>query len=137
LTDRRFKRGRSANDKNIETRKDNMAKTTGKTTLLIWEEVPENTKLYLIPNEIVEKYKEHLDQAHGHMINEEGWDENPGLKVLSAALMGDDEGEVDEGFEEFRGVFTEYLAHDTSAGEPIKPLTDVNVTAIYFSGFMM
>ena len=95
--------------------------------LLIWEEVPEETKLYLIPNEVAEKYESFLKDAHNNLINTVGWEEHPGLFFLNTAL-GD---EVPEpGYEEHLGVLRQYKV-DTA-----DPLTE-NITKVYLSGFIL
>lgn len=54
--------------------------------LLIWEEVPENTKAYVLEPEDVNLI-ELAKAAHGHFINESGDDPNEAVNKLSEALL--------------------------------------------------
>ena len=58
-------------------------------TLLIWEEVPETTKVVLIPNETLDEGdRAVLRTAHGHLINSVGLtpEQNRALDCLNNAL---------------------------------------------------
>jgi hypothetical protein len=96
--------------------------------LLVWEEVPEETKLYLIPGEVAEKYEGFLKDAHGNYINTVGWEDHHGLFFLNTALG---EEVPEKGYEEYLGVLRDYKV-DSSA-----PLTDANITTVYVSGFIL
>lgn len=96
--------------------------------LLIWEEVPENTKLYLIPSDVASKYESYLKSAHGHFINASDWEEYEGLFFLNTALG---EEAPEEGFEDCLGIFRQY---EVSTDQPI---TGETITAVYFSGFLL
>lgn len=100
-------------------------------TLLIWEEVPETTKLYLIPNQVVDEYRPHFEDAHNHMINQVGWENNDGLRFLNTALSEAPDGEPEKGFEQYLGIFAKYKVSLD------KPLTKQNITAVYHSGFLL
>lgn len=49
-------------------------------TLLLWHEFPENVHLYLLPNEVADKYRETLEQAQGKYANTRG--ENSATSTL-------------------------------------------------------
>lgn len=98
--------------------------------LLIWEEVPEDTKLYVIPNDVAEKYRHYLTEAHGNMINHTGWENNKGLLFLNTALADQGDGVAEKGFEEYLGIFARYKVSLES------PLKNQNITTVYHSGFL-
>lgn len=98
-------------------------------TLLIWEEVPETIKLYVIPNDVAEQYLTHLEQAHQKYINTEGWDSNTGLLFLNTALIEDDT-PAEVGFEQYAGVLNQYKVNSD------KPL-QANISRVFVSGFML
>jgi hypothetical protein len=100
-------------------------------TLLIWEEVPETTKLYVIPNQVADEYRPHFDDAHNHMINQQGWENNNGLLFLNTALSDAPDGIAEKGFEQYLGIFAKYKVSIDS------PLKDQNITAVYHSGFLL
>jgi hypothetical protein len=95
-------------------------------TLLIWEEVPDTTKLYVIPNEVADKYRSFLEQAQNKLINND--EMNPGLAFVNTAL-GEEVSE--EGFEEHLGIFRQYEVKLDN------PLVDQNITTVYHSGFYL
>ena len=102
-------------------------------TLLIWEEVPDATKLYVIPNNVAEPRRELLDQAHGHLINDSNWDSNPGLLFLSSALM-------DASEDSAPGEFQPYLVSSTEASRltpGMTPIKGAHITHVVFSGFLL
>ena len=56
-------------------------------TLIIWESVPENIEVVIVPNEVLTDEQHQLIlQAHGNFINGEGWENNDGLEFLNIAL---------------------------------------------------
>jgi len=95
-------------------------------TLLIWEEVPETTKLYLIPNEVADQFSAYLKEAHNKFVNSDTY--NDGLKFLNTALG---EEAPEEGFEEHLGVLRGYKCDEK------QPLLDKTITAVYLSGFIL
>jgi len=103
-------------------------------TLLIWEMVPEYHELYLIPNDVADKYRDFLNQAHNHFINSDKM--NDGMNFLNAALS---ETASDNGLEEpwiqYTGVFTKFK-QDTK--HPIHLMNaDALITSVYLSGFIL
>lgn len=58
-------------------------------TLLLWEEIPETTKFYLIPNSLVEKYLPTLRAVAGKHINAIG-DDIPELQQMNIWIYGED-----------------------------------------------
>jgi len=100
-------------------------------TLLIWEQVPESTDLYLIPNDkLSEEQFEYLHQAQNRFINSDGM--NDGMKFLSTALSHDC---AEEGFEKYRGCLREYKWEDNS--EPITDRPEISITNVFLSGFVL
>ncbi len=97
-------------------------------TLLIWEEIPEETKFYLIPNEVAAEHEAFLKNAHHHFINEVDWNKRPGLLFLNTAL-GEEMPEA--GYEKYLGIFRKYETPHN------KPLTGQNITTVYLSGFFL
>lgn len=95
-------------------------------TLLVWETIPEETDFYLIPNEVADKYRSYLEQAHHKFINAQ--EMNEGMAFLNTAL-GDEMAE--EGFCHELGTFREYKV------DHHKPILDKNITAVYLSGFVL
>lgn len=95
-------------------------------TLLIWQTIPENSDFYLIPNEVADKYKHFLKEAHNLFINSD--DMNDGMRFLNSAL-GEDVPE--EGFEDSLGIFCQYKV-DIKA-----PILDSHITTVYLSGFVL
>lgn len=99
--------------------------------LLVWEEVPEDHKMYVIPCEVADKFISYLEKAHKNFVNTVGWEENEGLKFLNTALA-DYEGSVAEpGFEEHLGIFAQYK-HTLDT-----PITGKVIEAVYLSGFLL
>jgi hypothetical protein len=96
--------------------------------LLIWQLVPEEVKLYMIPSHIGEEYTSYLEQAHGKLIN--GNEMNPGLQFLNTALS-EEKGFAEAGFEKYEGIFVEYEA-DTK-----EPISHNRITRVYLSGFIL
>jgi hypothetical protein len=95
-------------------------------TLLIWEKVPEDTEMYLIPNEVFDLYEGYMKEAQNHFINSDNM--NEGMAFLNTAL-GEEEAEA--GMCEYLGIFRQYKV---SVKEP---LLDKNITAVYLSGFVL
>lgn len=100
-------------------------------TLLIWEEIPEETKLYVIPNEVADKFKHYLAKAQGNFINGRDWETNEGLKFLNTALSEEDDSVPEPGFEEHKGIFAQYKTRIHT------PLTEQHITAVYHTGFLL
>lgn len=98
-------------------------------TLLIWNENPEEIKLYLIPDHLAREYREFLTEAHDRMINGD-LEMNDGLRFLNAALCNEDVQE--KRFEQYRGVLMQYEYKYTA-----NPITGTNITAVYQSGMML
>lgn len=100
--------------------------------LLIWEEIPEETKLYLIPSDMAIKYKGFLESAHGNYINTVDWENHPGLMFLNAALSeeGSSEG-IEEPYVEYLGVLAKYKV------DVKHPLYKQTITEVYLAGFIL
>ena len=97
-------------------------------TLLVWEEVPEDTKMYLIPNEVANKYRHWFEEAHGRYINRD--ENNDGMDFLNYALSKD---KWAEGYpmEEHAGVLADYQVKMGS------PIVDTHITSVYHSDFCL
>ena len=99
--------------------------------LLIWEEVPESTKLYVIPEKEAAEYSLYLEMAHNKIIN---CDEmNDGLTFLLVALAENEEscGKVEEKFKPFIGCLRGFLVDGKY------PLSGMFIQTVYRSGFML
>jgi len=60
-------------------------------TLIIWNEIPEKVRLFLIPSKDIDReFLAHLESANYHFINESGWIKNKSLTFLFNYLF--DEG---------------------------------------------
>ena len=94
-----------------------------KHVLLIWNEIPEGNKFYLIPEEITPEQFVSLNEANDKFINCTG-DDVPGLDFLNTALE------------------QAYLDDDAKEGEWSKykvelPLKDLYISQVFHSGFML
>jgi len=102
-------------------------------TLLVWEEIPEDRRFYLIPNEIVSKYQEFFDAAHNKYINCD--EDNEGMRFLNNALSAEktdaEEGWDDGDFNQYRGVLREYQVPTE------QPVRGEVITDVYLSGFAL
>ena|SRR5271165_1990528 len=100
-------------------------------TLLIWQLLPEETVLYLIPNDkLSEEQFEYLEQAQNKMLNASHM--NDGLRFLNTALCED---YAEKGFEKYRGCLREYKWEDNS--EAITDRPDISITNVFLSGFVL
>ncbi len=121
-----------------------------KFTLLVWEEIPENTSTYLIPNTELEidNRLELLKKAHNTFVNASP--DNDGLRFLNAALCPeehvDDDTYFDDGFtnhnggerikrceptpREWRCVFAKYKQNPDE-------VIEADITRVIISGFIM
>lgn len=97
-------------------------------TLIIWEEIPEQTKLFIIPNEVADKYRHFLDQAHNTYININ--EMNDGLCFLNYAVNKNNDNEEEED-NKHKNLFLQYqINYDM-------PLINQNITYVYHSGFVL
>lgn len=99
-----------------------------KHVLLVWEEIPEATKLYLIPEEEAKPYFKYLLEAHDKYINSD--DMNEGMQFLNSALASNHE-DVEKGYEKFATIWAKYRYDEK------RPLRDTHITAVFVSGFML
>jgi hypothetical protein len=102
-------------------------------TLLIWESVPENTTLYLIPDdEITRDQRMHLREADGKLTNcDDGCD---GLDFLNAALSPKPEYCADESPAEIRCIWHKYKVAER--GETFGD-RGVSIKHVYMTGFAL
>jgi len=118
-------------------------------TLLVWEEIPEDTKLFLIPNNVISSTQLGLlKQANNKFINRD--EENAGLRFLNAALLDEkyinDDSYFDDGFtthhggerikrceptpKKWRCVFAKYLQDPNQ-------IIEADISRVILSGFIM
>lgn len=127
-------------------------------TLLIYENVPEETNVYVIPNRVFAEHPDWIElmrMAHGKFINQSNVEYNDGMSFLSAALTSAEHIDKDDYFfdgdaitregnrmkKEWRCVLNQYkVSNDT----PIRDLVSggtvtykVNITEVILSGFIM
>lgn len=106
-------------------------------TCLIWEEVPENTKLYLIPNDQLDD-GDHaiLTVAQGNFINaiNQTPEQNEALTCVANALC-----EKEEFLDEEHLKGTKWAMRFVSFKKDItnSPITGVLVDRIYHCGFLL
>lgn len=100
-------------------------------SLLVWEEIPENTTFVLIPNNVANIYRNHLEQAHNKFINSD--DENDGMRFLNAALMDNPEDAWDDYSKTHASVLAQYKRADRGGS----PIVNVYITHVYLSGFVL
>lgn len=97
-------------------------------TLVVWQNIPEETKLYLIPDEeISPKQRKLLEDAHEKIINC-----NPnceGLDFVNAAFS-EEEYPKDLPFANNAGCFASYET-------PPSHIKDVLITSVCMTGFLM
>lgn len=111
-------------------------------TLLIWEEIPERTRIFFIPNEgiIDERLRKVLDKANGQIINTADM-ETDAAEVLNLLLTSkypptkDDLEHMVDWSSAWLGLFEQMEVKLPSLGN-LGPDGKV-VTHVYLSGFMM
>ncbi len=119
-------------------------------TLLVWEEIPENTSFYLIPNEelAIDNRLELLKKAHNTFVNAQ--EDNEGLRFLNAALCPEehinDDSYFDDGFtthhggerikrceptpREWRCIFAKYKQDSNN-------VVEADISRVVLSGFIL
>lgn len=107
-------------------------------TLLIWEEIPENTRLALIPNDALDdEDRRVLRAAHGKYINSTGVSKEDlvVLDCLNNALCPKDEYLSDEHPKGSKWAMRwhAYLKAD----EDSNPIEGENITYVYRAGFIL
>lgn len=99
-------------------------------TLIIWEEIPEKTTLYTIPNsEINDRLRRVMEAAHNKRVNVD--DEGPAYHLGIA--LGQYDAEVDDS-DEMKGDHSIYSHFSNDPGLPIR---DTAITYVYLSGFQL
>lgn len=104
-----------------------------KYVLLHWNEVPEGSKFYLIPQEeMTTEITSFLNEAHNKFINCAGWEDNRGLKFLTVALAESQDVIDLTGREwlKYTTIFHKYLKDHTL---PI----EAEITKVYYSGIIL
>lgn len=95
-------------------------------TLLIWENIPEETKFYVIPAEVADPFNDLLAQAHNKFSGTD--DDNPGLLFVLSAINEycDDYHYVDQ-----RGIFSQFLVPTET------PIDGKLITKVYLTGLIL
>jgi hypothetical protein len=97
-------------------------------TLIIWQEIPENCKLYLVPNELITpEHAQLIAEANGKIINAD--DDCDGLLFLNAAIS---EVQFDEDlqFHEQCGLYVNLEVDALS-------IKNVKITSVCLTGFLL
>lgn len=111
----------------------NNTKSDNTSTLLIWEEIPEVTYLYVIPNAAIDAtLRSCLEGAHGQYVGAVGWDKNQSLVAFNEFLYNDTNTLISD---DDAAIANNALAQYKVDSD--KPLTDVVITHIYRSGFFL
>lgn len=97
-------------------------------TLLIWEDNPDNIVFYLIPNEVADKYRMQLEEAHGTYITFVS--ENDATRFVFSAISEYeyDDDYVCESLEATHGIFKSYKLEGAS------PIIGANINSVYLVG---
>lgn len=98
-------------------------------TLIIWEKNPESITFYLIPNEVADKYRKLLAQAHNTHID--SGSENEGTHFVNNAIAEGEYEPFEGSNEEHHGLLKSYKVE----GET--PLTGVHITSVYLTGHLL
>lgn len=110
-------------------------------TMIIWEEVPENTKLYVIPNDMIsDSDREVIQKCQGHYINFNNYDEsvNEALNCLCNALSPIDKpGYLAPDHLDWACRYSMYMMCGNDRESNYKPIEGVNITHVYLCGFIM
>ena len=100
-------------------------------TLVIWEQIPETTDLFLIPNsEIDDEMRGIMQRAHGKLINADE-DVEDALKLNAAFSPKNEKYPVDDEYLPYWGRFAQYRAEENG------PIQNTHVTHIYMSGWVL
>lgn len=107
-------------------------KTPETYTLLIWEEVPEDTKLYLIPNERVGGHRILLNMSQNHMINGGDVEEHVAASINGIqALISPTREFIPEENLKLACLWSEFKV------DRAKPIANKVITHVYFTGFLL
>lgn len=99
-----------------------------KHTLLVWEDIPETRRIFLIPNDKIDsKMRDALRKSNGKFINS---DTEVELLMIQAAVAKNGE-EALEGFDEWVGFL---IPFEKKFGDPIE---EVEIESFYFTGFIL
>jgi hypothetical protein len=103
-----------------------------KYTLLIYSEVPEDTKFYLIPDsEINDEQRALLNEAHGRMVNSD--EMNDGMRFLNDALCPEEHSCDEETPKHWHCVFAQYRVEEVAGA----PFTGKEISCVVHSGMIM
>lgn len=103
--------------------------------LLVWEEIPDDMRLYLIPQEEADKHEKYLKQAHNRFINSD--DMNDGMRFLDTVLAKQEDDVPESGFEQYLGIWCNYNWYARATNKHTSPITNHTITAVYVSGFYL
>ena len=96
-------------------------------SLVIYEMVPEETRLFLLPNAVADLYRDFLTQAHNKFVNND--EMNEGMHFLMAATSPKME-YVDEDMKDVGCIFHQYLLVNELPFEG-------TITHVYVTGFCL
>jgi hypothetical protein len=109
-----------------------------KHTLLIYSEVPEDTKFYLIPDRVIrEEHRALLNESHGRMINSD--DMNNGMSFVSNAICKEEKFCDDTTPKEWHCIWAKYQV-EMVAGQPFVAMSDDedwSITSVVHTGFIL
>jgi len=100
-------------------------------TLLIWENIPEDSSMYLIPNEVADPIRHHLKAAAGHYINsamELSEETEMGLQYVNTALNKKEYAKP--GLEDIAESLTSYKVESGAIEGKV-------ITSVYQMGFLL
>lgn len=97
-------------------------------TLIIWQLIPEDCKLYLVPNELISpEHAQLIAEANGKLINAD--DDCDGLLFLNAAFS-EEQFDEDLQFHEQCGVYVDLEVDALS-------IKNVKITSVCLAGFVL
>lgn len=100
-------------------------------TLIIWEEIPEKTTLFVVPNEQIDSRQAALlREASNKFINAD--DENDGMIFLNNALSSEAQYCIPDGDPADHCIFAKYRVEPDTLASECGP-----INRVILSGFMM
>lgn len=101
-------------------------------TILIWEDIPEKTRMFVIPEEKIAPIRHYLTEAHGNYLNCS--ELNPGLEFVNQAVS---EYDCQCGHSDSIGLF---LPFEVDMKHPLEYQVGEMaefITHVYHSGFVL
>lgn len=103
-------------------------------TLVIYEELPESQRIFLLPDDVYEKYRNYLDETHGRYVNLH--DTNPGMEFLMFAVAKKIEYVNDGNWKPIGCIFTKYEI-EQAQGVPITVPAGNVIQRVILTGFVL